>query len=123
MDADFDGIITKPDLKKFLVSTIEIPDNQLPEVTIDRVYKLMDIYKRGFILKNDLKKILNDDKTADYALDQRCMSASKSMSFFLISFNFLLEGGNNNNNTHLNNHIEQKSLTNTNFFKSQSIQK
>ena len=69
MDADFDGIITKPDLKKFLLSTIEISESQLPEVTIDRVYKLLDIYKRGFILKNDLKKILNDDIVTDHALD------------------------------------------------------
>lgn len=48
MDVDFDGVITKKDLKSFLVNTINLHEYDIQNELLDRLYKQMDIYKRGY---------------------------------------------------------------------------
>jgi hypothetical protein len=41
-DRDFDGNINKVDLKHFLMDVLHIIPEQITEVRLDRLYKLMD---------------------------------------------------------------------------------
>lgn len=60
-DADFDGFISKKDLTYFVREALKIPSDEITESRIDRLFKLMDIFKRGKIQLSDFKKILSED--------------------------------------------------------------
>jgi len=58
IDNDFDGNIGMKDLKHFLIETIHIPEEEITETKLARLYKLLDLYKRGRILCSDFERIL-----------------------------------------------------------------
>ena len=49
MDADFDGFISKEDLRLFLFRVLKYGEESIPSSYIDRLFKLLDNFKRGFI--------------------------------------------------------------------------
>ena len=62
IDQDFDGMISKEDLSNFLEKELKVQKEQLSSMNIDRLFKLIDFSKKGFIYKSDLQKILmNED--------------------------------------------------------------
>jgi len=44
-DADFDGYVSKADLKHALVSLLEIDEGEIFQTKLDRLYRLMDFFK------------------------------------------------------------------------------
>ena len=61
LDSDFDGFVNKNDLKTFLVEVLRIQDEDITSPRIDRLFKLIDQFKRGLIQLGDFKRILEDD--------------------------------------------------------------
>ena len=49
MDVDFDGIISKEDLKKSLIDILKIKPDKIVPTKLDRLFRLMDFYKVGGI--------------------------------------------------------------------------
>ncbi len=47
MDYDFDGYINKKDLESFVVEVLHVSPKEIDVVRINRLFKLMDEYKRG----------------------------------------------------------------------------
>ncbi len=58
MDQDFDGQINKNDLQNFLLNGLKITPDELTATNLDRLYKLLDFSKKGFIFKSDLSRVL-----------------------------------------------------------------
>ena len=58
MDKDFDGELSKKDLELFLLNELKYYPEEISENKIDRLYKLMDTYKRDCIQLTDLKKLI-----------------------------------------------------------------
>jgi Ca2+-binding EF-hand superfamily protein len=48
-DRDFDGLVSKSDLRASLISLLEIPSNQLVDAKIDRLFRLLDTFKAGVV--------------------------------------------------------------------------
>lgn len=46
-DKDFDGFISKQDLKESLTDILEINPNQIQSSKLDRLFRLMDFFKSG----------------------------------------------------------------------------
>lgn len=59
VDIDFDGNISKQDLKEFLIKVLKVTD-EVTDVRLDRLFKLQDQYKRGYIQRDDFKRIFDD---------------------------------------------------------------
>ena len=58
VDNDFDGFINKKDLEHFLLNVLHLSEKVVTSPVIDRLFKLMDQFKRGCIQVNDFKKVL-----------------------------------------------------------------
>ena len=61
MDSDYDQLISKSDLRHFLQSILFIPVEEVTSIRIDRLFNLMDQYKRGRIGYEDFRKVLTED--------------------------------------------------------------
>lgn len=59
-DQDFDGVINKSDLEKFLLKNLKIDPEAVTSTNLDRLYKLIDSSKKGFIYKSDFKELLQE---------------------------------------------------------------
>ncbi|KAL4471529.1 hypothetical protein ABPG74_008422 [Tetrahymena malaccensis] len=60
IDCDFDGFISINDLKKFLSRDFKIREEHLDSTKLDRLFKLFDQYKKGYIQKHDFAKIFTN---------------------------------------------------------------
>ncbi len=58
VDSDFDGFISKADLKKFLIVELNERSEDVNSSNIDRLFKLLDRFKRGCINKEDFAHFL-----------------------------------------------------------------
>ncbi|KAL4439089.1 hypothetical protein ABPG74_008864 [Tetrahymena malaccensis] len=65
-DKDFDGVISKNDLRSFLEDVLKCPKEDLTNARLNRVFKLMDEHKRGQIQMSDLKKIISGNYLQKY---------------------------------------------------------
>mmetsp|Transcript_28903 Transcript_28903/g.27806 ORF Transcript_28903/g.27806 Transcript_28903/m.27806 type:complete len:158 (+) Transcript_28903:3046-3519(+) len=59
MDSDFDGYISKEDLRVFLESILEV--RELTPVRLDRIYRVLDQNKSGNLVISDLRYLINSD--------------------------------------------------------------
>lgn len=48
-DKDFDGLISKEDLKQGLITIIQIKEEEIFPTKVDRLFRLLDFYKTGKI--------------------------------------------------------------------------
>ena len=60
VDMDFDGTINRTDLKCFLLDVLRKNSKDILDPQIDRLFKLLDRYKRGYIQPDDFKEIFYD---------------------------------------------------------------
>lgn len=60
VDVDFDGNISKEDLKSFLLDVLKL-ENEVTDPRLDRLFKLLDQYKRGYVQSDDFKRMFSDD--------------------------------------------------------------
>ena len=58
MDRDFDGEISKKDIKLFITEIFKIEEKILTDAKINRIFKLMDQFKRGKITLMDFKRFI-----------------------------------------------------------------
>lgn len=66
VDRDFDGYITEKDLNTFLVDTLKYQQKELTHVRIQKLFKMMDTFKRGKIDLIDFCKLLQATDTEDW---------------------------------------------------------
>ncbi|CAK62279.1 unnamed protein product (macronuclear) [Paramecium tetraurelia] len=59
-DKDFDGQINKADLRTFLKDILKVEEKEITEAKINRLYKLMDQYKRGKITLMDFRRFVEE---------------------------------------------------------------
>ena len=57
-DLDFDGVISKDDLKKGLELHLQIPKDQLTDNHIDRLFRLLDFFKVGSVQLSDFLRVM-----------------------------------------------------------------
>lgn len=48
-DKDFDGFISQDDLKKGLLNNLVVPEHEIKDTKIERLYRLLDSFKTGKI--------------------------------------------------------------------------
>jgi Ca2+-binding EF-hand superfamily protein len=63
-DRDFDGVLSKKDLRESLESILKL-ENILPS-KIDRLYKLLDAFKRDSVQLADFKSIFEDNRRPEW---------------------------------------------------------
>ena len=63
-DRDFDGILSKKDLRESLESVLKLENIQPSK--IDRLYKLLDAFKRDSVQLADFKAIFEDNRRPDW---------------------------------------------------------
>ena len=61
MDSDFDGFLSKDDLSRFLKEVITLSGEGITSQRVDRLFKLLDVFKRGTIQFNDIKRFFEED--------------------------------------------------------------
>lgn len=61
MDADFDGIISKDDLKRSLLDILKIKPEKIVPTKLDRLFRLMDFYKVGGVQVQDISRLIHDE--------------------------------------------------------------
>lgn len=84
MDSDFDSYIGKQDLKNFLLNVLKMSDDEITSPRIDRLFKLLDHYKRGFINITDFLRIFNknDEKNNLLINMQKTPEKQKTVASF-----------------------------------------
>jgi Ca2+-binding EF-hand superfamily protein len=60
-DRDFDGIISKNDLRHGLINVLRFEEKEVLDLRIDRLYKLLDTYKRNSIQISDFKALFEEE--------------------------------------------------------------
>ncbi|OMJ89166.1 hypothetical protein SteCoe_8712 [Stentor coeruleus] len=65
-DVDFDGVISKEDLKIGLMTVLKLQTKECPSSKMDRLYKLMDTFKRNSIQLSDFKLLFEENSNPDW---------------------------------------------------------
>lgn len=68
-DRDFDGVLSKNDLRESLVSVLKM--EELPSSKLDRLYKLMDTYKRDNVQLTDFKLLFEENSVPEWKQSAR----------------------------------------------------
>ena len=59
-DKDFDGFISKSDLKDSLIEIIEVDPSTIHTTKLDRLFRLMDFFKTGMVQVSDFQRLMVD---------------------------------------------------------------
>lgn len=59
VDKDFDGFINKNDLKNFLSEVLHYQETELTPTRLDRLFKMIDQFKRGCVQFLDFKRVID----------------------------------------------------------------
>lgn len=98
VDSDFDGFISKSDLKNFLLTALNVRAEETNSSNIDRLFKLLDRFKRGCITKDDFAHFFDgkEDGWMVAAKQQVGLVLSKSFGSLKESFesNFIFSTSN-----------------------------
>ena len=65
-DVDFDGVISKEDLKLGLITVLKLQTKECPSSKLDRLYKLMDTFKRNSIQLSDFKLLFEENSNPEW---------------------------------------------------------
>ncbi|CAG9333497.1 unnamed protein product [Blepharisma stoltei] len=77
-DKDFDGVINKKDLEKALVDVLKLEERECYSSKVDRLYKLLDTYKRNSIQLSDFKLLFEENRSPEWK-----ESAKQQLGLFL----------------------------------------
>jgi Ca2+-binding EF-hand superfamily protein/nucleoid DNA-binding protein len=77
-DKDFDGVLSQEDLKKSLVAILKYSENDVTVNKVERLYKLLDIYKRDSVQLADFKTIFEEKRNPSWK-----DSAKQSLGLFV----------------------------------------
>ena len=81
LDTDFDGVMSKADLLRFLKEILNVPADQATQPRVERLYKLMDIYKRGSVQLTDIKMLLQSSTNRNNLVLSGGNNSSEKSSF------------------------------------------
>ena len=70
-DIDFDGVISKEDLKTGVIKVLKLHTNECPSNKIDRLYKLMDTFKRNSIQLSDFKLLFEENASPEWKISAK----------------------------------------------------
>lgn len=70
-DSDFDGVISKEDLKKALMTVLKMQDKDCRSSKMDRLYKLMDTFKRNTIQLSDFKLLFEENINPNWKVSSK----------------------------------------------------
>lgn len=59
-DKDFDGLISKEDMKQSLVEYLRVPVEEIISTRLDRLFRILSYYKTDKIQLTDFERLLND---------------------------------------------------------------
>ena len=59
-DKDFDGFISKQDLKASLTEILEINPKNVQATKLDRLFRLMDFFKTGLVQVSDFQRLMSN---------------------------------------------------------------
>ena len=76
-DKDFDGFISKQDLKRSLLDILEIDAASVLPTKLDRLFRLMDFFKSGQVQVSDFQRLVSN---ANPYSDSMVSGATSSMS-------------------------------------------
>lgn len=65
-DKDFDGKVSKSDLKTALLNNIQVPSYQITETKLDRLFKLLDTFKAGHVSLPDFLRVTKSHGTPNW---------------------------------------------------------
>lgn len=60
-DADFDGAVSRKDLNHFVREALKVPADEVNATRIERLFKLIDVFKRNSLQLSDFKRLIQDD--------------------------------------------------------------
>ena len=66
VDKNYNGEIKEKDLEVFLIEMVKVKEDEITQGKINRLYKLLDQYKRGRVKIDDFRRFL----TEDYSIGQ-----------------------------------------------------
>ena len=59
-DKDFDGFISKQDLRESLTDILEINPKSVQQTKLDRLFRLMDFFKTGLVQVSDFQRLVSN---------------------------------------------------------------
>lgn len=59
-DKDFDGLISKEDMKQSLIEYLRVPAEEIIHTRLDRLFRILSYYKTDKIQLTDFDRLLND---------------------------------------------------------------
>lgn len=59
-DKDFDGLISKEDMKLSLIEYLRVPEEEILNTRLDRLFRVLSYYKTDKIQLSDFDRLLND---------------------------------------------------------------
>lgn len=59
-DQDFNGLISKEDMKVSLIEHLQVPADELVDTRLDRLFRLLSFFKTDQIQQSDFERLLND---------------------------------------------------------------
>lgn len=81
IDVDFDGIVNKKDIKAFVLKLPRIEVSEVTDPQIDRLFKLLDRFKRGYVQAEDFFQIFEyDSEEIESPKRSRNLSLSQTKS-------------------------------------------
>ncbi|CDW76181.1 ef hand family protein [Stylonychia lemnae] len=88
LDSDFDGKIDFQDLRKFINNVLKV--KEITEFTIERVFKLLDRGKQGYLNKQDIFQLMEMEysKSQNSIKENKKNSMKQTRSTIIISKNF-----------------------------------
>jgi Ca2+-binding EF-hand superfamily protein len=93
-DSDFDGVISKDDLKSGLKTVLKLQEKDCRSSKVDRLYKLMDTFKRNSIQLSDFKLLFEENVNPNWknsARQQLGLFISKNYSSLKSAFEAVSE--------------------------------
>ena len=79
-DKDFDGFISKGDLKASLLDILEIDPASVLPTKLDRLFRLMDFFKSGLVQVSDFQRLItNSNPYSDTLVSGATSSMSRSL--------------------------------------------
>lgn len=76
-DKDFDGFISKGDLRDSIVEILGLDASTIQPTKLDRLFRLMDFFKSGLVQVSDFQRLMADNNPYS---DSRVPGASVSMT-------------------------------------------
>lgn len=78
-DRDFDGFVSKEDLRNSLSEILEINPATVQPTKLDRLYRLLDFFKTGLIQMSDFQRLVNDENPYTTTGAATRMATSKTL--------------------------------------------